>query len=292
MKLGVNLWTVYGWEPAEFISTEVLQALRGMGADGVELTVDQDQYTSARLIAERDHLLPQLRESRLTVPSVASRLFWTYNLGSQDESIRRAGIQAIREQCEVARAFGADVALVVAGFQEPRTDYDQLYDRAVQSLQTAAGFAEETGVTIGVENVPASFLLSPREFRQFLRDVGSAWVKAYVDVGNVPASGLEYPENFIAAVSGSIAMVHVKDHDKRIGTWRGARLCGQGDLDWHTVLSALREAGYDGYLMIETPPPEKEGQMTRYPEDGLEAARIGIDWLKGQLVRSFMEPVH
>jgi L-ribulose-5-phosphate 3-epimerase len=284
VKLGVNLWTVYGWEPSEIVSIHVLERLSRIGAEGVELVIDEDHFHADRLIAEGDRLRPRLKDLGLEVPSIASGLFWKYNLGSSNKSVRHQGLEVIRQECRVARDYGAKVVLVVPGYQEPRTDYNLLYERSVESLQAAAKIAEEFGVTIGVENVAVSFLRSPREYSQFLKDIGSPWVAAYLDVGNVLALGImEYPENWIMAVSDMIAIVHVKDFDKTDGSLRGFRLCGQGDLDWATVLEVMREAKYDNYLILETPPQHEAGQPFHYPDDGLEAAQVGLQFLKRQL---------
>ena len=50
--------------------------------------------------------------------------------------------------------------------------------------------------------------------------------------------------------------------------------CGQGDLPWGEVLPVLKECGYDGYLMVETPPDA--GGI----EAGLAAARQSFGGLK------------
>jgi len=41
MKLGVNLWTIYGGELPEAASSEVIKALAEMGSQGVELAIDE-----------------------------------------------------------------------------------------------------------------------------------------------------------------------------------------------------------------------------------------------------------
>jgi sugar phosphate isomerase/epimerase len=99
-------------------------------------------------------------------------------------------------------------------------------------------------------------------------------VQAYVDFGNGMSVGSGYPENWITALRGHIAMVHAKDYDR---AFRAYVCCGQGDLSWVDTFAALAEVGYDGYLMVETPPRGGRGQPSQ--EAGLQAAETSLRWL-------------
>ncbi|MGQ9501659.1 MAG: sugar phosphate isomerase/epimerase family protein [Anaerolineae bacterium] len=274
MKLGVNLWTVYGWEPAETVNEAVLQALAAMGSQGIELVVDEAHHT-AEILLGRNALPQRIKDLGLEVPSIGSVLFWRYNLASQNEELRQRGLETIRVGCRVAQAFGARVLLVLAGQQEPRTEYTRSYDTAISTLRQAAHYAREAGITLGVENVPGNFLCSPDEYARFIRDVNDPTVQAYLDFANGSMIGNSPPENWITAVKGHIAMVHAKDYDP---TCRSFVCCGQGDLNWQVIFTTLREVGYDGYLIVETPP--KNGHSPIQWRAGLHAAQMSLVWLQ------------
>jgi hexulose-6-phosphate isomerase len=274
MKLGVNLWTVYGGELPEAASNEVIKALAEMGSQGVELAIDESYNTAEVWLERQAEFTALLADTGLEVPSIGTILFWRYNLASQDEGTRERGIEIIQAGCRVAHAFGARVFLVVAGQQEPRTEYARSYETAVASLRGAADYAADLGVVIGVENVPGSFLCSPGEYAQFLTDVDHPAVQAYLDFGNGMGMGSAYPENWTTAVKGRMAMVHVKDYDPVLKAYA---CCGLGDLDWEAMFAALEDAGYDDYLIVETPPRGGRGQPTRVA--GLHAARTSLGWL-------------
>lgn len=55
--------------------------------------------------------------------------------------------------------------------------------------------AGEYEIQVGIENVWNKFLLSPLEMRNFIDEIGSPFVGAYLDVGNVLYCG--YPEQWI-----------------------------------------------------------------------------------------------
>ena len=280
MRIGVNIWTIYGFEPGS-LDIEILSLIHEMGYKGIELVLDEGNYTARKLSSNKDELWDILDSWGIKIPSVASGLFWKYNLGSPDLKMRENGLKVVKEGCKTANEFGAEVLLVVAGIQEQGRAYDKLYQTSLASMKKGAEYAKEYGITLAVENVWSKFLYSPLEFRRFIDDVGSEHVKAYLDVGNLLVMG--YPENWINSLKGEIASVHVKDFDIDDGSIRGFRVCGRGDVDWDLVIKTLKEVGYDGYLTVETPPSFLGIDVPSYPNDGLEAAKASIDGIKKYL---------
>ncbi|MFN8490146.1 MAG: sugar phosphate isomerase/epimerase family protein [Caldilineaceae bacterium] len=274
MKLGVNLWTVYGWRLPEPVSEAVLRAVAALGSEAVELVLDEEHNSEEILLQRQPALSALLAETGMVTPSVASALFWRYNLASQDSDLRNRGIELIRQGCRVAHAFGAGVFLIVAGQQEPRTVYARSYETAVTAVRQAADYAADLGVVIGVENVGTNFICSPKEYAQFITDVDHPAVQAYLDFGNGMAVGPGYAENWVTALHGHIAMVHAKDYDK--GT-KSHPCCGQGHVAWEETFAAFREVGYDGYMHVETPPRGGAGQTDI--ASGLAAAETSLRWL-------------
>lgn len=247
-----------------------------LGYEGVEVIFD-DGLLNPRSIAGEERL--KIKEVGLKIPSVATGVFWKYNLGSLDERERGIGLDYVRMGLELARDLDSDVLLVVPGVARPDVPYEALYDNAKISLRKAAEIAEDLGVIIGVENVWNKFLYSPFEFRRFIDEIESDYVQAYLDVGNLVALG--YHEHWIRLLKGRIAMVHVKDFDLNIGGIRGFRHVGKGSIDWPNVIKLLKEAGYDSFLNVECPPefyPDLD--KPTYPEDGIKAARDNLKALK------------
>lgn len=282
-KIGMSLWTIYGWKPEEPVSAEILQTIADLGAEAVELVVDEAYHTEDLLMARKGDLHAALEAAGLEVPSVATALFWRYNLASQDEAVRRKGVAIIEQECRVAREFGARAILVVAGLQEPQTEYRRTYETAVRTLREAASYAHDLGITIGVEHVPCNFLTTPGEYAQFLTDVDHPAVQAYVDVGNAWGTYRGYPENWVGAVKDRIAMTHVKDYSQE----NGFSVCGRGDLNWTAAMEALRDAGYSRPLIVETPPDY--GRRGQDIPAGIEAAQESVAWLK-EFMRTFTAP--
>jgi L-ribulose-5-phosphate 3-epimerase len=275
MKLGVNLWTVYGWRLAGAIDEEVLRALAAMGSQGVELVIDDQHNTADSLLARHPALSSVLVETGLEVPGIASTLFWRFNLASQDVDLRNRGLDLVQQGCRVAEKYGAQVLLVLGGQQEPNTEYQRTYATSVETLRQAGDYAADVGIVLGVENVLTNFLSSPREYSNYIADVDHPAVRAYLDFGNGMSVGPGYAENWVTAVRGQIAMVHAKDFDPGSKTYV---CCGQGDVAWTDTFAALRSVGYDGYLLVET--PARGGQRQPSVASGLEAAHTSLRWLQ------------
>ncbi|HEY3342626.1 MAG TPA: sugar phosphate isomerase/epimerase family protein [Anaerolineae bacterium] len=267
----MNLWTVYGWRMPEHISEHVAGSLAALGIEGIELVVDDSANSVDRLLAHQQDVKATLAQYGLRVPSVASGLFWQYNLAARDEATRRRAVDLAKGVCRVAAPYGARTILVLGGLQEPHTPYALTWNNAVRSLREVGRLAEELGVLVGVENVASNFLNSPREMAGFIEDVGHPNVGAYLDLGNVMYVLKGHPENWCTALAGHIVAVHVKDVDRKTGAIVN---CGRGDLPWAEVLPVLRESGYDDYLFVETPPDQ--GGI----EEGLAAASESYTGLK------------
>jgi len=282
VKIGLNLWTLVGFEYTTRPNLEEAVKTAGdMGYEGVEVIYD-DGVLDPRKISKEER--ERIKGVGVEIPSVATGVFWKYNLGSPDESERKTAIEYVRLGLELARDLGARVLLVVPGVAKPEIPYEQLYETAKSSIKEAAKTAEDLGVTIGIENVWNKFLYSPLEFRRFIDEIGSEYVKAYFDVGNVVALG--YHEHWTRLLKNKIAMVHVKDFDVEVGNIRGFRHVGRGSINWERVIALLKEAGYDDFLIVECPPefyPDLE--KPKYPEDGIRAARDNLEALKKILGR-------
>lgn len=125
---------------------------------------------------------------------------------------------------------------------------------------------------------------------RFLKALGDDRVGILWDPGNTVFSGFDqnpYPGDFQSAAA-SIAHVHVKDPCQ---TARYVRL-GDGDLPWPLILRGLADAGYDGWLTLEThwrrdreltPAERDEPWGAGISVGGLEASRECMAIMNGWL---------
>ncbi|MCO8245527.1 MULTISPECIES: sugar phosphate isomerase/epimerase family protein [unclassified Haladaptatus] len=258
----------YGLNQAGFPASEIettCEILADAGYDGVE-----PNYREGGLLTTADGR-ERVREAAdgngLTVPAVSTTLHWEYPLSSADDEKRGRGIDIACEMVDAAATLGADEVLIVPARIFPGAGYDADYRRAVESVRGIAGYAADAGVGVAVENVQNDFLYSPREFVEFLEAVeDSGPVSAYFDVGNGFRWGL--PDRWIRGLGDWISKVHVKDW--LTDAHRPTYLL-QGDIDWDSVVAALSDVGYDGWISAEIPPYNSAPH--RMPPDELDTMR-------------------
>jgi L-ribulose-5-phosphate 3-epimerase len=252
MLPAINAWTFL----PELSPTQQLAAAAEAGFGGIELTVATDGPLRFDTPLETcNELARQAAGLNLQIVSLATGEFWQTNYGASDESTRQAAIDLTLRMLDRAVALHTDVVLVVPAVvgmpseARARVSYADALQRTFETLGALRHEAESRGVTIALENVWNRFLLSPVEAADLIDRINSPYVGWYLDTGNVLASG--YPEDWIATLAGRIKRVHVKDYDLRQPGAAGFCALGEGSVDWPRVVTALRQAGYDGPLTYE-----------------------------------------
>lgn len=157
---------------------------------------------------------------------------------------------------DLAKYFGADSVLVVAGRVNEKKSYDDNYRETQAIIRSALPHAEKQGMRILVENVWNNFLLSPLEMARYLDELESPAVGAYFDVGNVVRFG--WPDQWIRILGSRIAKLDIKEYSRKLQLEEGLRKgfnveIGDGDCDWPNVRKALAEIGYTGWATAEVP---------------------------------------
>jgi L-ribulose-5-phosphate 3-epimerase len=203
-----------------------------------------------------------IRAAGLEVGALACDLHWNCSFTSPDSRERMRAHELAVALLDRARWIGAPVVIVVPGVigrpdeKAPRARYTDALTRAASALRRLWPEGELRGVQIAIENACSRFLLSPVEMRELIDQVNSPWVGACFDVGNVRHIG--YPQDWIATVARRIARVRLRDY--RIGGPGTAGDCplGEGDVDWPAVMTALKNAEYEGPLVYEGPGDPKD----------------------------------
>ena len=264
MRKGISIWAFPSGNTVE----DSIRAAAEAGFDGIELALNEmGQLGLDATDVELDGYRNAAQQAGIAITSLATGLYWSYPMTSSDAAVREKAKTIVRKQLDAAARLGVDAILVVPGAVgvdfvsgSEVVPYDVAYDRALGALKELAPYAESRKVSIGVENVWNKFLLSPLEMRQFLDTIGSLYVGAYFDVGNVLATG--YPEHWIRILGERIRRVHIKDFRRAVGTLDGFVDLLSGDVDFPAVFQALRDVGYDGWITAEVFPYGRFPQMT------------------------------
>jgi hexulose-6-phosphate isomerase len=230
---------------------EAFGMAKSAGFEAIEVAIAANgPLTPDSTRQECERLVSQTQEAGLQVSSLASGMGWKHHLTTSDAAARRESIEVTARSLQIASWLGVDAMLCVPGSVDASTtSYDEAYDNALAALRELAPVAEETGVTLAIENVWNKFLLSPLEMRDFLDAVGSPRVGCYFDVGNVLLTG--FPHQWISILQGRIARVHFKDFKTSVGTLAGFCPLLEGDVDYPAVMNALRQIGYNRPVTAE-----------------------------------------
>lgn len=280
MFKSINVWSFPEGMSLEAMMTEA----KALGYEGFEPALERtgelslestdDEVRAVRALADR---------VGIRLVSLASGLSWGCCPVSNDPAVRAEAMRQAKRELECAALLGVDCVLYVPGMvgtgfwggADDFVSYQDCWDRAVANCRELGAYGEKLGVTLGVENVWNNFLLSPIEMKYFLETVGSSFVKAYFDVGNVVKFG--FPELWIEVLGDRIARVHVKDFKRSIGTLDGFTDLLSGDVDYPKVVAALEKAGYDGPLTGEI-----NNSVTCYRENAVARASRALDVILGK----------
>jgi len=171
--------------------------------------------------------------------------FSDVNLASLNERIRDMAVETLSETMACAADGGAKVMTVHPGIISPMGSYhpEKVLLASIKSLKSLARIADDSGVVLTVENMPAApwaFLSTAAEARKICGETG---LGLCFDIGHAHVAGTE--KEFFE-ISGLIANVHVHDnHGKR----DEHLTVGEGGADFAGLRKAL--VGYKGNLTIE-----------------------------------------
>lgn len=158
-----------------------------------------------------------------------------------DSEKRHAGIVLVQHWIDVAVKLGAPVIRIFAGKQDT-TGYtwEQVADWLVRDINECVLYGKERGIIVAIQN-HNDFLKTAEEALTILRMVSSEWFGLILDTGSF-RRGDPYAEIRAAAPYA------VNWQVKELITVNGR----EEPADLNRIVKIVREAGYRGYLPIET----------------------------------------
>jgi len=254
MKLGLSMWSyAAAYRRGQIGLPGFIQEAKRLGVQGVELLDffwrDPDAEMPLVRAALQDTGLP------VGVYSVAN------NFVQADPSARAAQSARITEGVDRAVELNAPTVRVFAGDADAAFTSAQCLAWIVEGLTDAARYAHERGVTLALEN-HGRLAGRADQVQAILDAVASPALKANPDTGNFLLVH-QPPPQAVAALAGRAAMCHFKDfravpaghggfaYESTEGNKFAGTALGEGDVDLPACVSALRGAGFDGWLNIE-----------------------------------------
>jgi D-psicose/D-tagatose/L-ribulose 3-epimerase len=241
MKYGVNafLWTA-AWGRGNLT---LLPRVRELGFDGIELV--GFEFGGFPAVETRRAL-----EQNSMGCTFCTALTGDMSLGTDDATVRGKTRQFLTDAIKVAAESGSQVLAgpfcSAVGLIPGRRRTEDEWKRAVEGLQEVAPVAAGHGITLAIEPLnrfETYFLTTVDEGVKLCQEVGSPAVGLLVDTFHSNIEEKNIPAAYRKA-GKYLKHVHTCEND------RGEP--GSGHVDWAGVMAALKEVGYDGWLVIES----------------------------------------
>jgi sugar phosphate isomerase/epimerase len=252
---------------AQLTVDEFLVKAKELGFDGVMLMAKRPHLSLIDYDKPaRDRLKKRIEELGLTLVGLAG--YSDFTAGIDKPGIPHTEIQAayIGQLAELANDLGTKMVRIFTGYERPGVPYDKQYALVVEGITMAAKQAQKYGVTLVVQN-HHDIALHHDAMYWMLKEINQPNVKAGWDAWSPTLEGLSKEEirnsvlkmkpyivNTIIADYVSMPRYHYENQltnyvaDKPV---MRATAVGEGIIDYETFIGALKEIGYQGYLVYE-----------------------------------------
>lgn len=246
---------------------EFLVKAKELGYDGVMLMAKRPHLSVLDYDKKaREKLKKRISDLGLTLVGLAG--YSDFTAGMDKPGIPHTEIQAayIGELAELASDLGTNMIRIFTGYEREGIPYDRQYATVVEGITLAAKAAQKYGVTLVIQN-HHDIALHHDAMYWLLKEIDLPNVKAGWDAWSPTLEGLSSEElrasvlkmkpfivNTILADYVTLPRYHYEHsltnyvNDKPV---MRATPMGEGVIDYDAFVGALKEIGYQGYLVYE-----------------------------------------
>ncbi len=240
MKYGMNLLL---WATAVDESHDgILEQIKEIGYDGVEVPIfEQDAAAFERLGGKLDEL--GLERTAVTVSTDDA------NPISPEAEIRAEAVIRLKGAVDMCDLVGAP--MLCGPFHSALGSFSGSLPTAEEwangksTLCEVADYAGEKGVTLVLEYLnrfELYFLNCAADCSRFVREIDHPNLRMMYDTFHANIEEKDITEAVKSCID-VCAHVHISENDRSTP--------GSGGVDWDTSFAALKEVGYDGWMVVE-----------------------------------------
>ncbi|KAA1257701.1 Xylose isomerase-like TIM barrel [Rubripirellula obstinata] len=217
------------------------------GFDGVEMLVPLDNVTEA---------IAASRETGLIIDGSVGNYHWKQRHTDSDRDVRKQALANLKTGIKQTGEMGGDSMLIVPGHGNDGKE-ERILQRAQEAVEAALPVAEQNKVSILIENVHNRMFYDAAggqdqtadALAEFIDRFDSPWVGVQFDIGNVAKFG--DPAGWIRTLGPRIKKLDAKGYSR---SQESFTKIGEGDIDWASVVDALHEINFSGWVAAEFGP--------------------------------------
>jgi L-ribulose-5-phosphate 3-epimerase len=164
-----------------------------------------------------------------------------------------ANTTSLEQGIRLTKQLGGDSTLVVARYA-PDKPIMESWKTSQDQIRAAIPLAQELGIKMLVENVWATFLISPMDMARYIDEIGSPWVQVHFDIGNMIRWGIA--EHWAQVLGPRSLKLDIKEYDLKKamseGMGKGFDVpLGEGSINWPAVRAELAKINFQGWAAAE-----------------------------------------
>jgi sugar phosphate isomerase/epimerase len=211
-----------------------------IGFDGIEYCIGGG-YKESLLWQEDGHekLKALADKDGMEICSLSPGVFSSLNPVVPEAEKRAEGREMLTHVIEVCPLLETD-SILAPMFPRDFAEWPQeTWQMLIDGFKPLAEVAEKHKVYLDLETT-----FNADQLLMIIDKVGSDYIKVYYDVANQTNRGYDIVAE-LRQIGDNIGMIHAKDTD--------GKMLGEGRVDFKGVDAAIRDIGYDGYIVLETP---------------------------------------
>jgi len=236
---------------------EAVRRIAKMGYDGIDFWAyapHLDPYLYDK--EERKQIRKLVEEVGLEISglSVNAGTFGLHlNFSHSNPKIRQSTVQYYKKVLELAEDVGAPLINILSGGHKVYgTTLEQAWEWNKECIKEVLEEAEKRNTILALHTMTPGETEVMRTLDDCLRmihEIGSERLKLILETSDQNATD---PDLYSAVKKAAphLAYVHINDN---FGDWRGDIDLppGRGNINWKMFIRALREIGYNGYLLVQ-----------------------------------------
>ena len=268
---------------------ETCDRLAKIGYAGVEIMADVPHAWPAYLLPSHKAAIREaLATNKLAVSNVNAFMmhavndrrqkYWHPSWIEPDANYRQVRIDHTTRALTLAAELGAPCITTEPGGPLEGRPWGECLKLFVEMLKPVVAHAEKVGVPLLIEPEPDLLIETADQYLEFARHFDSPYLGLNFDIGHFYCVK-DDPAATVRKLAPLIRHVHLED----IAATRIHHhlIPGEGVIDFHGTLAALKEVGYAGWVTIELytchENPDEAATVARERVVAI-AKSVGIDW--------------